>query len=162
MTRYTRTTEILLLSDAFIRPAFTTAYPMSMITNSFTISCMSNKLICMDPTSFTLLFRGSIIALPMFPSIIFRKTGESHLPGAPGIQPPEAPGIQPPEAPEIQPPEAPGLSLRQKPENPLHVVLQHRVRRGIQLMPRCRDHHIFARNDPVLLYFLCKTLQRIK
>ena len=34
-------------------------------------------------------------AYPMFPSIIFRKTGESHLPEAPGIQPTEAPEIQP-------------------------------------------------------------------
>ena len=37
---------MLLLSDDFISPAFTTAYPISMIAKSFAISSISNKLIC--------------------------------------------------------------------------------------------------------------------
>ena len=36
---------MLLLSDDFISPAFTTAYPISMIAKSFAISSISNKLI---------------------------------------------------------------------------------------------------------------------
>lgn len=51
MTRYTMITDTLLLSEDFISPAFTTAYPISMIANNFAISSINNKLISISSLS---------------------------------------------------------------------------------------------------------------